>query len=930
MSGRVTDRLASVSLPARTGDAGRHLVGVLAFLAVYAYLLRDVRVGRLYAFGDFAPFFGYRALAKFAAVWHDGGLGYSYVFHALPAYLGGATVAGGVLAQNLLYLSLLPLGFLGFVVFARRFVPSLPARYLAAGLYAVNPVTIGEFVNGGITALIGFAGLPFVLHYLWRVVERDTWRASLLAGAWYGATAIIPWLAFWMVAPFACHLLGRARRSASRVSKLVASGVLGVALTLPSLHYIAQRAGQFDIGRRVLVGTMRWNYADADPLPVLRLAGNRGTWAMNALGYNADGAFLVGLVIPAVALVPVRRDRLRVFYAVAGGAAAFMVATKYGLTDPLFDAVPPLWSLRNPVKLQYPLLLATSVLFGAGAETLLRRLAGVGRTSPLGDPFPSSRRKYAVAAAVTLVLGAALFAYALPASGAMGLEAVRGDEYYVPAEQERVAERLDGRAIWVPYGYTTQLQLRHTSPNHVGIRSGGILQGIQNAGYVADLFAQFARDPASVRNQLSSLDARYVVVSHDPPNRVDDGPPRYSQKWGAPWLVGDPGAWEERLADSAAFERAFETSNYAVFRVHGVDADPETGTASGLHTVYYPTDRSASTPVGDSLLTNAEFADGLTGWWAGGANTEYAAVESDDGDGAVRLRRVATPVHPVAQRVPVEAGLPYHVSVDSRDPVGVLLVWYDGRKSPENVTARQQYASADLPAVVRARGTTLSVRVRPAGGSATLDAVDVRRATYPVETGYVANTEGVPGVTVDGRARETDLGTTVAVNLGAAAAERVGADVRIVDAETALNATATGRLVLNDTYRQGAGVAVADGEVADLVPAGARPVTREEPNANGTVLDYWVVGEFDHRRVTVHRTSYDPRWRADSAAVHFRADGWANGYVGGTDDVGEIRWTGRAFLDRPVRWWVVRTWLGLWAITLVAVAAVHARRPRRW
>ena len=924
----VVARLTRVSLSERSGYALRHLGGVLAFLAVYAYLLRDIRVGRLYAFGDLAPFFGYRAIETFTAVWHEGGLGYSYVFHVLPAYLGGVTVAGGVLAQNLLYLSLVPVGFLGFVVFSRRFVPTLSARYLAAGLSAVNPVTVGEFVNGGITALVGFAGLPFVLHYLWRVVERDSWRASLLAGVTYGATAIIPWLAFWMVAPFALSLLGRARRSAGRVVKLVASGVLGVALTLPSLHYIAQRAGQFDTGRRVLVGTMRWNYADADPLPVLRLAGNRGTWAMNALGYNPDGAFLIGLVIPAVALVPLRRERLRVFYAVAGGATAFMVATKHGITYPLFDAVPVLWSLRNPVKLQYPLLLSMSVLFGAGAETLLRRVAGYRRTSPLAASFSTSRWESAAAAAVVLVLGASLFAYALPASGAMGLEAVRGDEYYVSAEQERVAERLDGRTIWVPYGYTTQLQLRHTAPDHVGIRSGGILQGIQNAGYVSDLFSQFARDPASVRGQLSSLEVRYVVVSHDPPNRVDDGPPRYSKKWGAPWLVGDPAAWEERFADSAAFERTFETANYVVFRVRAVDdVDPNSGVVNGLHTVYYPTEASGAEPVGDDLLTNGGFADGASGWWTGGANTEYSAVESSDGaDGAVRLRRVAAPVHPVAQRVPVEAGNPYRVSVDARDPVDVTLVWYAGAKSPENVTAHRRYSSADLPTVVRARGTTLSVRIRPAGESATLDAVRVRRATYPVETGYVANTEGIPGVTVDGRARETDLGTTVAVNLDPATADRVGADVRVVDAETALNAT--GRLVTNDTYRQGAGVALSGEAAASVVPDDARAVTRAGPN--GTVLDYWVLGEFNDRPVTVHRTSYDPRWRAASDVVHFRADGWANGYVGDADDVGEIQWSGLAVYGHPVRWWVVRAWFGLWVVTLAAAAIVLARQPRRW
>ena len=891
-----------------------HVVGLAAFAVVYAYMVRDVVLGRLYAFGDFPPYYGAQALEKFTATWHYQELGYAYIYNTLPAYLGVVTGIAGPLGQNLFYLALLPAGFLTFLVFSGRFVDRLPARYVAAGLYALNPVTIGEFESGGAGALIGFVGFPLVLHYLFAVVEDDEWRDAVKAGMVFGATTIVPWLAFWMIGPFATYLAYRARRAPRTLAKLVAAGSLGLVLALPNVHHVLQRAGQFDEGRSVLVDTLVWNYQTATLPAVLRLAGNHGMRVMNELGYNTAPTMVVGLVVPLVALAAWRRRDLVVFYAVASVGVAFIVLTGRGVTYPLFDLLPPLWSLRNPVKLQYPMLLSLCVLFGAGAATILD---GIG---PAKHPLtPVWRRTDSVATvAVVALLVLPLFAYAAPASGALGLQSLRGDDYYVHEEVDSVADRLDGKALWVPYGYTTQLRLRNAHPNHVGVKSGGVLHGIQNTEYVAAFFDDFAAGrPVDAR--LESLGVKYVVVSTDPPARYGDGPPRLVWKWGAPWLWGDPARFESRLADAPAYSVAFRTDHYTVYRVEGVRSHGRFERRTGLSALVYP-ERSIARAVGPNLLANPDFEDGTEGWWIPPDVT--ARVVDDAGGGSDRslvLSAEEPAPNPIAQKVPVRRRYPYRVDVDAEGEGVVHLFWYEGSKSPENQVSTRTVPLSSLPLRTTARGDLLSIRVQPNGTGLRVHGATLARTTYPRRTGFEANLDDVPGVVSDARDAPPAAASIVAVNLDESAAEAANASVRVVDAETVL----PGELVFDPDYRQGVAVRMPDDGLPAEVPDDARVVTHETPE--GPVLDYWVVGTFDDTPVTVLRTSYDERWSGPPDAEHFRAYGWANGFTGASPE--QVRWTGD-----PYRGLVVRAWIAAWIVTvlgLAATAVVGSWRRRR-
>lgn len=918
-------------------------VWVIGFITVYLYLIRDVELGRPYAFGDFPPYLGREALSLFGSTWHDWLLGYPHLYPTHVGYVGAVTLVGerlvaiggfdpmtgAVLAQNIFFLSLIPAAFATFAIFAGRFIHDPAARYLAAGVYALNPITVGKFVNGGAGEFLAVVGIPLVLHYLWRVTETDEWRPALLAGVVFGAVAVIPWTALWLLAPFALFLCYRERRRPTVLVKFAVAGSVGVVLALPSVYYVLQRATSLD-ATGMMFSHLAWNYREATTLSVVRLAGNHGSFAMTELGYNSDPAMMVGLVIPVVALFAWSNRRLRFLYAIALPILAFIVLTHHGITYPLFEAMPPLWSLRNPLKLQYPLSLSICLLFGGGLQTLFDEVHGGilhGSRSRTGFDrlgYPDRGRwkrsidevSLARIALVGLVV-LSLFSYVAPASdGALGMEETRGGEYVVPAEYDAVAAQLDGRVLWVPYSYTTQLRLRHAYPSHVGIKSGGIAQGKPNAAYVTELFSDIAADER-VDDRLRALDVRYVVVDSRQQHRypASVGEPRMEVRHSAPWLFGNPDTFATRLEHSPHYTREFTVDTLTVYSVGDAPERERFDRSRGVHWVVYPEQHTVR-PLTENRVTNGQFAHGLDGWWtwSGENGTETTAIDTPDGQAAL-LRTESGRTYPIAQQLSVDKHYPYSLDVDVEGPATVSLFWYDGDRSAENETAVESHDVTELPGTHIARGDTLSVRVRPDDSRLVVHRVEVRRTTYPVETAFVPAAAGVPGVLVDGLEDLSTGSTVVGVNLDDAAIEQYDPDVRIVDAETVLD----GELVFDDRYRQGVAVRLAGSDLPDAVPADAETVTYED--GDGTILDYWVVGTFDEQPVTILRTSYDERWIGPSEADHFRADGWANGFTNAEAD--EIVWTGY-----PYRNLVINVWLLGWTLVVGSLAG-HAVWIRR-
>jgi hypothetical protein len=357
-----------------------------------------------------------------------------------------------------------------------------------------------------------------------------------------------------------------------------------------------------------------------------------------------------------------------------------------------------------------------------------------------------------------------------------------------------------------------------------------------------------------------------------------------------------------------------------VYRVEGVEPVDRFETYRGINRVYYPAEERNPRVVGPNEVANGDFEEGLSGWWtwSGDEGTQSSVVETADGRAAKLVTRSGE-AYPIAQKFAVRPGYPYRLAVEAEGSGVATLYWYDGAKSAENLTKLERYPLDDLPTTVIAEGDLLSIRILPQSPRLVIDEVAVSRTLYPRRTGFGPNAGNIPGVVVDGREFDRDLGGVVAVNVRPRTAARIDADVRIVDAETVLGGT----LVFDDRFRQGVAVELPDGGDGRLpasIPENATVVTYETDA--GTVVDYWRVGEFDDTPVTVLHTSYDERWVGPPGSVHFEAKGWANGFANASPE--EIRWTGDVGRDA-----VVKAWLAAWGIALLALVAVPSYRRLR-
>ncbi|MBC9986766.1 hypothetical protein E4P24_10360 [Haloferax sp. AS1] len=893
-----------------TDKQSKRVLAGIAFLVAYGVLLQGIILGRYYAIGDLPPHAKGIALEKFFGTWHETMLGFAHQYPIHKMYFGVFTQVLGPLGQNLLFLSL-PVGaFIAFIFFGRRFVPEGTALFVAAGVYALNPLTLAEMVNGGTGEFLAYVGGPIVIEYLYRITERDSLTPVLKAGAAFGLFGVIPWTLFWILAPFALNLLFSVREDLKSVSRLVASGGVGILLSIPGVFYLFVRGASISTADG-FASHLDWNYADATVLSILRLAGNHGSYALTTYGYNTDPWAAVGLIIPCIALFAVTKTELRFLYPTIGVFVSFAVLTNATITYPLFELFPPLWTLRNMTKILFPVSLCILLLFAAGFNYLLTLAR---RTSPLElfdfQVTGPMRRVYSRVPQCLLVvlIVVSSFAYVAPMAGAAGLNGTYEDSYAIPEEYDTVANSLDGKVLWAPYSYTTQLRLRATYPNHIGIKSGGLNTGKANGEYVRQFFRSIGAGDR-LYPHLSALGVQYVVVDELPQQRypATEGRIRMEERHGAPWLFGNPTEFISRFDDSAAYTRVMETENLIVYRVNGIDEKDDNVTEQGVHRLYTP--QTPSTHAGDTsnLISNPHFEQGLTSWWTNPRSTgTQATAVSNNGTPTLKLETSTGNVVPVAQGFETNPKQAYQVAVNSTGNVSAVLYWYNGEQQADNsnLIDRREYPISELPAQVIAKGDYLSVRIRPRNETVYLHSVSVKPTTVPAAVGFEQNTEGIPGVLIDGQQSDTDVGKTVAVNLPADERASLNPDIIVTDAESVL----PGTVVLNDTYRQGAGILVANETVETQIPDDATVTTYEAEN--GTVVDYWVVGEWDHTETAVKYTSYHDAWAAGANATHLRAFGWANAFTNAT--TAEITWSGKG-VRSPV--------IGIWGVSWLAIVA---------
>ncbi|MFB6144809.1 MAG: hypothetical protein ABEJ72_00600 [Candidatus Aenigmatarchaeota archaeon] len=652
-------------------------ITLIIFLLIYGFLLRNLNFGELYAFGDFPAYYSKTAISKFLEEWHRSQLGYSYLYNTVPLFLGVATWLAGVFGQNLMFLILIPSGFLAFFQLSSVYIDQYWAKSFSALIYALNPVTVEEFVNGSVSQLFVFAIAPLAIYTLHRAIEEKNNSYFIYTSLLLAIGSVNPWTLFWMLSPFWIYFAYNSRDNFSILGKLTGMGVLGLILGMPNIHYLIQRALRLESISGNLFDYIEWNYSLATLSSVLRFAGNHGAEAMNKLGYNTEPVLMVGLVVPLVALFAWKDRDMWLFYGVVAAVTTFILATKYGLTYPLFELFPPLFSLRNPIKLQYPLLLSMSVLFGRGLQNII------------GTELDTSDM---VLIGVIMVCWAA---YLAPASGAFGLEEVRGDRYYVSNRYYEVSEDLNGTVLWMPYDYQAQLKLRHVYPNHIGIKSGGIHDNIQNTRRVEGFFKRFVEGGIGVRSDLDALGADYIVIdmSKSGQYRYSSGNPRALRKWGAPWIFGNPNDLASLVNESIDYEKTFRENG---FRVYKLESEVE----------------KTQGDLSQNELENGDFGEGLAGWWTPPRNTRVL-LRQDGSDNFVRVVYSGKGQNlPLAQDVNLTGSEYYSIDVRGEGNGTVYFHWFNGSKSASNRINIQSAEFRELPLRFKKRSKTLSLRIK--------------------------------------------------------------------------------------------------------------------------------------------------------------------------------------------------------------------------
>jgi hypothetical protein len=686
----------------------KELIGYVflgSILLLFAY--RNLPLGNMFAYADLPPFPGDPHLlwVRFASVWQNEHLGFQLPEISFQVVVGILILILGDpnVAQKILLLSAVPCAMISMNVLSGRFVRSYPSRYLSSFVYGLNPVIIGRFVNGGpLDVLFLYALLPLLWLQLIKIVNEHKVLDVLLFAVLFGIIGSRIYAVFWAVVPFASMLVlvklakkpRHGRSSLWGIGIVLLSFSLGFMLVLPDTLLAFQRNETLVPQSETLIEAVNWAYSTPNPLNLAWLGGNGGDLMMRSLGYNDISPYTVlGLIIPLIAFSSIflsekeKREYIVLFSALVGTAICFISLTRLKITYPLFQVIPQLFSLKNPVKIIYPLALALCSLFGIGLDGI----AGFIRKRT--NSIRQKDVQVAIFNASVLVL-IVLFLFPVIGGGTVGLNEVYGDSYSVPSNYLAVLNWINEqrqsygffRTLWLPYDYSTQIRLEASDPYNVGLRSGAAWLNMPNIDFVKDLFETICKgNMENFSELLTILDVKYVIIDLDSPYTTEC---RIVEKQVTPWIVGEPIYFKNmierqdhmyevyRIGDLVVYEnREFEASHFSIYD------------SLVFLTCPLPNESiTSASPLTPNLLENPSFENGLKPWWA----DKKVTVDNQtftEGNHSARIDNNDTEKWAsIAQSVYVERGGTYRFSawVKTQGSNGshIKLVW-----SNENKTA---------------------------------------------------------------------------------------------------------------------------------------------------------------------------------------------------------------------------------------------------
>lgn len=629
-------------------------IGLLV-VTLFAFLYRNLQVSEVWAFGDLAAFpQDITIIENWAfSAWSSQGLGF-ISFKPFTYYLQMLVfinLLGDNLAQKTMFLLLPIFSFASFYLLLRKLKIGIIASVLGSLIYSVNPITIAELVGGSMTLAV-YASFPVILLFILRIVEKDQFPLpdtiflgllsffvlNVHAAFWY-LTIIIPVLVF---------VLYSKKLSLFKVMKRLARFIIplgiGFLIIFPNaLGYMGLYGGTTS-SEVTFVPDTTYCYQDASFDNLIRLAGNKGSaQAEEYLNFNTLTHYtILGYIIFLISLVPLlikKRSlpqQLQPLF--LGFIAAFAIGCCIILVIRAFPYVVDLHaiiaSLRNPVKLMYPIAFSLCFLFAIGVEKVF-----------LINRF---RKKDHIRFLVGFVLSIILISYSYPAldgTFGIGLPHIRDKEYVIEEKYidlPYILESLDNnyrsyRVMILPWELSTIERVSSYIPNYFGMPTGTAMSS--DIEWLQKVFEYTTKDDSDDRSLLIGLfGVKYIVVDKTFTSLFDKTPLRMNmlgdrdsmvyRAHDSYWITGDPIYYIQLFKADPNLSTAYEDVNFIIFKNQNV--------LEKLHMREEQINSLFSENIqSENLIKNPSFKNGLEHWQYGPSNIINVTNYAEDNEAIV-------------------------------------------------------------------------------------------------------------------------------------------------------------------------------------------------------------------------------------------------------------------------------------------------------
>lgn len=522
---------------------------ILLFIGLFIFAYRNLLGYGMLAMCDFPAFSSEGSkiyFTSFLSSWQFRGLGNSYGGPQHYFFLSVISFIfrdNALLAQKIFYLSLLPLAGIAMYLLAGQFTKLWFARFIAALLYAVNPVTIGQFAGGGPGILVTYTVLPaLTLFSLAMIKKKERQIQSMFLFAFFLALAssfnpetlliIAPIL---LCSFFINILIERDLKSSFRyILLLMVALAICFLLVLPyslfAISFVRQTGSEIArfTGSSIqqLFESAKGTYSACSLRNLLKICGNSGAYDW-WLGYGKGSRpwTIAGFVLPLFAflsLLLIKNNQARFKYVITLSFSFLSIliiffcwSNKYGFLRKIYLQFPILFAYRNPVKVLMVLPLAYASLIAITVTALRVRMATFTKINL------SRISQFIILPILYLFFLVNMGIYSWPFfTGDMGISCLQ-DSYIVPPVYSNVSKWINNnkrqgeffRILWLPHNHETHLRLYSDLVNFNAFNDESNVLNNLNEKYIKFVLNSLCNQETNrIGSLLAPASVKYIIV----------------------------------------------------------------------------------------------------------------------------------------------------------------------------------------------------------------------------------------------------------------------------------------------------------------------------------------------------------------------------------------------------------------------------------